>query len=259
MILPLRVRGSAGRNAISFGATAAPSRLRAWPSSSMRRSSLSLRTGLQRNERLDDFADHGVGLADDPGFGDRGMLHQRALDLERADQVPGRLDHVVGAADEPVSSRPRRAWRGRRSGSSRRRSTCGSALPGRDSRGTSTASRPAARARLPRRAASIVSTPPSSRRRTIARVDAGQRLAHRAGLDVHGRRVGDHDAAGLGLPPVVVDRQAEHFLAPPHRLRVQRLADARDEAQVGSPVPARDVGAALDQHPDRRRRGVPDA
>jgi hypothetical protein len=29
------------------------------------------------------------------------MLHQHAFDLERTDQVPGGLDHVVGAADEP--------------------------------------------------------------------------------------------------------------------------------------------------------------
>jgi hypothetical protein len=29
------------------------------------------------------------------------MLHQRALDLEGADQVAGGLDDVVGAPDEP--------------------------------------------------------------------------------------------------------------------------------------------------------------
>jgi hypothetical protein len=29
------------------------------------------------------------------------MLHQHAFDLERTDQMTGRLDHVVGAADEP--------------------------------------------------------------------------------------------------------------------------------------------------------------
>ena len=50
------------------------------------------------------------------------------------------------------------------------------------------------------------------------------------------RRVGDHDAAGLGLPPVVVDRQAEHLLAPPHGLGVERLADAGDEAQLREAV-----------------------
>ena len=39
-------------------------------------------------------------------------------------------------------------------------------------------------------------------------------------------------AAGLGLPPVVVDRQAEAPLAPDDRLGVERLADAGDEAQA---------------------------
>ena len=90
------------------------------------------------------------------------------------------------------------------------------------------------------------------------RVDAGQRPPHRAGLDVEGRRVGDHDAAGLGLPPVVVDRQAQHFLAPAHRLGVERLADAGDEAQVWKLILARNLGAGLHQHADRRRRRVPD-
>ena len=42
MILPLRVRGSEGRNAISFGATAAPSRVRAWPRRSSASSSLAV-------------------------------------------------------------------------------------------------------------------------------------------------------------------------------------------------------------------------
>ena len=55
----------------------------------------------QRDERLDQLAGHRVGLADHAGLGHRRVLHQRALDLERPDQVPGRLDHVVGAADEP--------------------------------------------------------------------------------------------------------------------------------------------------------------
>jgi hypothetical protein len=36
--------------------------------------------------------------------------------------------------------------------------------------------------------------------------------------------VGDHDAAGLGLPPVVVEGLAEDLLAPDHGLGVQRLA-----------------------------------
>ena len=76
-------------------------------------------------------------------------------------------------------------------------------------------------------------------------LDAGEGPAHRPGADVHGGEVGDHDPAGLGLPPVVVDRQTEGLDAPAHRLRVQGLADAGDEPQAGhgwaaaSSVPAR--------------------
>jgi hypothetical protein len=36
-----------------------------------------------------------------PGLGDGRVLDQGALDLERADQVAGGLDDVVGASDEP--------------------------------------------------------------------------------------------------------------------------------------------------------------
>ena len=57
--------------------------------------------GLEADEGLDDFTGDGIGLANDPSFGDRRVLHQRALDLERPDQVASRLDHIVGAADKP--------------------------------------------------------------------------------------------------------------------------------------------------------------
>ena len=42
-----------------------------------------------------------VALADHRRFGDHRMLHEGALDLERTDEVTGRLDDVVGASDEP--------------------------------------------------------------------------------------------------------------------------------------------------------------
>ena len=101
MIFPLRVCGSASTNSISLGATAAPSRLRAWPSKSRRSVVVGGEPVLERDEGLDHLADGGIGLADDGRLGHRGMIGQRVLDLERTDQVPGGLDHVVGAADEP--------------------------------------------------------------------------------------------------------------------------------------------------------------
>ncbi len=102
---------------------------------------------LQRDEGLDDLAGHRVGLADDAGLGDRRMLHQRAFDLERADQVAGRFDHVVGPPDEPevaVAIALRQIAGQVPAG---RRSTSGSARPRAGSRASSTASRPSAPAR----------------------------------------------------------------------------------------------------------------
>ncbi len=42
---------------------------------------------LERDEGLDDLHRHRVRLADDAGLGDGRVLDQRALDLERADEV----------------------------------------------------------------------------------------------------------------------------------------------------------------------------
>ena len=157
--------------------------MRAWPSSSRRSSSDRHEPRLQRDERLDDLADHRVGLADHAGLGDGGVLHQRAFDLERADQMPGRLDHVVGAPDEPEVPVGIALARDRRSGTSRRRSTCGSARPRADSRGTSTASR-ACSASSPSTIGLV-----DHRHRAVGsrcddrRLDARQRQPHRAGLD----------------------------------------------------------------------------
>ena len=87
MILPLRVLGSSAEKSISFGATAAPRRLRAKAEQLAPQRLARLVTRLERDEGLDDFERDRVGLADDARFGDRRMLHQGALDLERADQM----------------------------------------------------------------------------------------------------------------------------------------------------------------------------
>src|SRR5262245_55967937 len=41
-----------------------------------------------------------IGARDDRRFGDRLVLEQRALDLERADSIIAALEHVVATADE---------------------------------------------------------------------------------------------------------------------------------------------------------------
>ena len=102
MILPLRVFGRFWRKAMSLGATAGPRRVRAWPSSSLRSASLGLDAVLERDERLDHLAGGRIRDADHARLGNGRMLHQRALDFERTDQMAGALDHVVGAADKPV-------------------------------------------------------------------------------------------------------------------------------------------------------------
>ena len=106
----------------------------------------------------------------------------------------------------------------------------------------------------PSRTAARPSSPVARRATSIAR----KRAAHRAGTDVGGGEVGDHDPAGLGLPPVVVHGQPERFLAPDDRLWIERFTDAGDEAQVRQVVVASEVGARLHQHSQRRRCRVPD-
>src|SRR5690606_1924347 len=58
-------------------------------------------TVLERDEGLDDLHGHRVRLADHARLRNGGVLDQRALHLERAHQVTGRVDHVVCPADEP--------------------------------------------------------------------------------------------------------------------------------------------------------------
>ena len=52
MILPLRVLGRLARKSIALGATAAPRRLRAWPSSSRFSASLGSKPGLSATKAL---------------------------------------------------------------------------------------------------------------------------------------------------------------------------------------------------------------
>src|SRR6185295_10936303 len=61
--------------------------------------------------------------------------------------------------------------------------------------------------------------------------DAGHRLAHAAGLDRQDGVVGDHDRAGFGLPPVVVEGQADGAFGPDDRFGVERLADGHGVAE----------------------------
>jgi hypothetical protein len=56
---------------------------------------------LEDDERADHFAAKRIGPARDGGLGDRGMLEESRLDLDRADSVVRDLDDLVRPADEP--------------------------------------------------------------------------------------------------------------------------------------------------------------
>ncbi len=62
MILPLRVLGRLARNSIAFGATAAPRRLRAWPSSSRLSASLASNPGLSATKAFTTSPTVGSGM-----------------------------------------------------------------------------------------------------------------------------------------------------------------------------------------------------
>ena len=55
-----------------------------------------------------------------------------------------------------------------------------------------------------------------------------------------------------------MERHTDGLDAPLDGLRVERLADGRGEAEVGEVERLRELRAGLHQHPDGRRRGVPD-
>ena len=216
-----------------------------------------LRVGAQGDERLDDRARDGVGLADDTGLDHRGMLHQHALHLERPDQVSGGLDHVVGAPEKPevalfvpsgeVAAEVPVAGEALRV-------ALGVAFVRPEHRGPAAADRQLAldAGFLDHSGATVIG-PLHDRS-----VDARHRAPHRPRLDVEAGVVGYHDPAGLGLPPVVVDRLSEGFDAPVHRFGVERLADAADEAKARQVVLADQIRARFHQHADRGRSRVPD-
>ena len=112
-----------------------------------------------------------------------------------------------------------------------------------------------------RRSTSVPSSrgPPCTSPLHDLRLHAWQYAAHRSRLDGLCRRVRHDDPAGLGLPPVVVDRLAEHLLGPtrpPRRSTVRRRS--RPAAGQGGCERCGERAPGLHQHPDRRRRRVPD-
>src|SRR5215471_6885105 len=58
-------------------------------------------SGAQDHEGLDDLSSERVGNADRRGLGNRRVIQDGALDLERPDAVARTLDYVIGATLEP--------------------------------------------------------------------------------------------------------------------------------------------------------------
>src|SRR5581483_2311901 len=151
---------------------------------------------LERNEGLDDLHRDGIGFADHARLGDRGMLHEGALDLEGPDEVPHRLDDVVRAPDEPEVAVP--------------------VAPGEVPRQVEAAHEALPVAFLLAPVAPEHGGPAGAEGQLAldvggldhldailphaaddCRLDAGQRAPHRPRPDVHGGEVRDHDAARL--------------------------------------------------------------
>ena len=182
--------------------------------------------------RLDHLAGGRIGNADHAGLGDGRMLHQRAFHFERTDEMAGALDDVVGAADEPIVALavPHREIAGEIPAADE---TFAIALlfieVGAHHRRPARPQRELAHGH---RLGDFADARRPSTRSTMPAVDARQRPAHRARLHVHRQVIGDHDAAGLGLPPVVVERLAERLTAPHHGFGIERLADARHKTQL---------------------------
>ena len=163
--------------------------------------------GAQDHERGDGLAGRVVGLADDRGLGDRGVRHERGLDLGGGDVVAGDEHDVVDPAEQPVVA-------------------LGVALgavagevPAREPRPVrlAVALRVApdpAQHRRPRSGEREVATagdrrPASPSSFTISAPMPGQRERRAARLgDGRARERADHDGAGLGLPPRVDHRAA---------------------------------------------------
>ena len=92
-------------------------------------------------------------------------------------------------------------------------------------------------------------------------VDAEERPGGRAGLERRDRQRGDHEAAGLGLPPGVHDRAAlfaDDVVIPPPGLRVDRLAHRAQQAQAAQVVAVGPGLAEAHQAADGGGRGVED-
>ena len=179
------------------------------------------------------------------------MLYQRAFHLERPDQMPRRVDDVVRAPNEPVVAVFIHAG-----------AVAGDVPSLTEARVVHFGVVPIGMEhRRPVRAHNQIAVFAHRHGLVLivhdAEFHARNGASHRAGLHILAGVVGAQNSARFRLPPVVVERHAEHRVAPHHRLRVKRLAHARDEAQRGHIVALGNIVPRLHQHSDGGGRGVP--
>ena len=180
----------------------------------------------QDDERLHDLAAVEVGHADDGALGDRRMLEERALDLERADAIRRRDDHVVCAPDEPEV--PVRVAR---------RSIAREVPVVPEDRGGLVGRLPVAGEERRRTADEREVSLDAGRADLARRVDHGHVVAR--GRKAHGPRP-DGDAGRvrdekrvLGLAVAVVHREPQRILESRDDLGIERLADRDGVAEPG--------------------------
>src|SRR5688500_13322929 len=65
-----------------------------------------LEAAFQLDKSLDGLSRDRIRQPDNARLSDSGVRHERALQLERAHEVSGRLDDIVGTADEPEIAVP---------------------------------------------------------------------------------------------------------------------------------------------------------
>ena len=198
-----------------------------------------------------------VGGRDDRGLGDRGVRDEGRFDLGGGQPVAGHVDHVVDPPGDPeIAVLVAPCAVAGEIGARAEPAEIGLHVPV----GVVVQSAEHARPR------------PGQHEQAAALPDLGTRLVHQGGRDARQREAGrsrlrsdqagqggDHDGAGLRLPPRVHDGAtlaADDRVVPQPGLGVDRLADRAEQPQRRQVVLGRVVLPPLHARPDGGRRGV---